>query len=171
MIPVLQVLAVYGLIQSITAPAGSLFRAIGQPKIGFMMNAIRVGVMAATIYPLTMKFGISGTALSVVAGSIGKMSIFLIFSKKTLGVSYYELWRGIKATLFVSSVTGFSMLILQMFAYQPGLEFFLGEGVCFIILYMGVSYLTWRWFEGGPLSSLKLMRELSQRGRNEYLAN
>ncbi|MFC7140326.1 lipopolysaccharide biosynthesis protein [Halosimplex aquaticum] len=68
MIPALQVLAVSGVIRTLAATGGSLFKGFGVPRWDFWMNVPRTLTIVATIWPLTERFGITGTAISITLG-------------------------------------------------------------------------------------------------------
>jgi O-antigen/teichoic acid export membrane protein len=73
MIPAMRVLALWGLVRSVGANAGPFYRAIGRPDLGPKVQAVQVSLLAILIYPLTMKWGILGTAAAVA------LSGFLVF--------------------------------------------------------------------------------------------
>ena len=79
-IPCLRVLAIMGIIRSIVGTGGALILSVGKPKWDFILNIIRVGTIAASIYPLTVLWGISGTALSTLIGIVATLPIWLYLS-------------------------------------------------------------------------------------------
>jgi O-antigen/teichoic acid export membrane protein len=66
-VPIVQVLALAGLLRSIAATAGYLFYALGKTKTDTMLHLIRLAVLAVLIYPLTLRFSLLGVAIAVVA--------------------------------------------------------------------------------------------------------
>jgi PST family polysaccharide transporter/lipopolysaccharide exporter len=64
-VPAMQVLAFYGLMRALAKTVGPIWEAIGRPDYVTKMSAIRVGLIAVFIYPMTNAFGIVGTALTV----------------------------------------------------------------------------------------------------------
>lgn len=62
MVPCFQVLVIYGMVRAIGATTGPVFLATGNPRIALGVQAIRLGVLAAVIYPMTVRWGISGAA-------------------------------------------------------------------------------------------------------------
>ena len=70
MVPALQVLALFGVLRSISATTSAVFRGIGKPQIDTKWALIRLGVLAAVIYPLTIRWGIMGTSIAVVLAQI-----------------------------------------------------------------------------------------------------
>ncbi|PKO24171.1 MAG: hypothetical protein CVU38_00345, partial [Chloroflexi bacterium HGW-Chloroflexi-1] len=67
----LQLLAGYGLIRSIAANMGSIFRAMGKPQWLTYIAAWRLTTMLVFLYPVTMRWGIAGvSALSLVVAVV-----------------------------------------------------------------------------------------------------
>lgn len=70
MVPAMQVLVLWGLIRSIGATTGPIFYAVGKPKIATKLQFVQSILLVITIYPLTVKWGILGTSLSVVFAAL-----------------------------------------------------------------------------------------------------
>ncbi|MCK4994578.1 MAG: lipopolysaccharide biosynthesis protein [Candidatus Omnitrophica bacterium] len=79
-IPIIKLLAFAGLFRALLGTGGPLFMGVGKPKIDFRMNRMRLFVMAICIYPLTILWGVPGTALTIV---IANLSCFYIWGKET----------------------------------------------------------------------------------------
>lgn len=70
MVTVLQLLAVWGLIRSVAATLAPLFQAVGRPDYSTKVQALKLALIALFIYPATAAWGISGTALALVASAL-----------------------------------------------------------------------------------------------------
>ena len=105
MSPTLQILAISGLIRSVVATGGPLFKGTGRPQLDFWMNVVRVGVMAVLIYPLTSHYGTEGTAISVVLGIAATLPIWWIASKSIAQVD----WQTFLGCFFPSAVAAVVM--------------------------------------------------------------
>ena len=70
MIPVMQMLAVYGLLRSVGTLVGPLFNAIGRPDIEMKLAASKLVLVAVAIYPATDRWGVVGTAIAIIFGSL-----------------------------------------------------------------------------------------------------
>lgn len=68
-IPILKVLVLYGVVRGIIGPFSALFLAMGKQNFVAAMTASRVSVLAISIVPLIMFFGIYGAAYSVILSS------------------------------------------------------------------------------------------------------
>jgi PST family polysaccharide transporter/lipopolysaccharide exporter len=89
MIPVLQLLAVFGLFRSITTPMGALWRAIGRPDYGTKTSFVRVVLMAVLLYPATVAYGIEGTAATIVVITFFPiLPLSTYFTVTSIGSSY-----------------------------------------------------------------------------------
>ena len=77
-VPAVQVLVLAGLIRSIAATTGPIFHGVGKPKINTMWQTIRLIVLLSLIYPLSLRWSITGTSLAVL------ISIFVA----TIGFSF-----------------------------------------------------------------------------------
>lgn len=77
-VPLIQVLALAGLVRSIAATAGPVFFAVGKPRIDTGLQVIRLAVIAILIYPFTIKWGTLGASVVVL------LSIFI----SNIGFSY-----------------------------------------------------------------------------------
>jgi PST family polysaccharide transporter/lipopolysaccharide exporter len=62
MVSAMQILAVYGGVQSINDSHRTLFQGAGVPRYGVISNCIRIAFMGLLIYPLTARWGITGAA-------------------------------------------------------------------------------------------------------------
>lgn len=69
MIPVLQLLSLYGLLHAITRNFGSLWKAMDRPDLTAKVPIIGLVAIAICIWPMTALWGIVGTALAVVLPS------------------------------------------------------------------------------------------------------
>ena len=64
-IPAIQILALAGMIGSISATTRPVFHGVGKPKIDTIWQVVRLFILVIGIYPLGMRWGISGIALAV----------------------------------------------------------------------------------------------------------
>lgn len=67
MIAVLQLLAVFGLLRSVTTVMGALWRAVGRPDYSTKTSTLKVVLLAVLIYPAILAYGVEGAALALTA--------------------------------------------------------------------------------------------------------
>jgi len=78
MVLAMQVLCILGALRSIAAASGPIFLALGRPDFETKISVAELALLAILIYPLTTKWGITGTAISI---SIVSCSfIFIVLS-------------------------------------------------------------------------------------------
>ena len=90
-VPVLRILVVAMWIRSIVDFSGTLFNAVGEPRLTYRLHVIRVVIMVIAIYPLSQLMnGISGVAASIVLSQFGAALLCLKYLRSTLGP---RLWQ------------------------------------------------------------------------------
>ena len=88
MIPALQILALAGLVRSIANTTGYVVLAVGKPKILTKWFFVRLIVLIVLLYPLTVRWGIAGASLavlaSIVTSTIGYNAMVIKITKSEL---------------------------------------------------------------------------------------
>lgn len=70
MVPAMQALALWGLVRSIGTTTTQVFHAVGKPDLSTKVKFSQVVAIAILIYPLSVKWGIFGTAMAVVIATL-----------------------------------------------------------------------------------------------------
>ena len=158
MVPALQILAVSGLIRSVAATGGPLFRAVGRPKVDFWLNVARVGAMAILIYPLTTRYGLEGTAIAVVFALTATMPVWWIMSCRTIETGHGSfcgtLVRGLFPSLAGTGIMCMSIGLVKWLAYPLGFVSFVLAAVLAIIGCLSTYYFFWKRRNTGPLMAI-----------------
>jgi O-antigen/teichoic acid export membrane protein len=76
-VPAMQVLAVSGAFRAVIATCAPVFVAVGRPRIMTKYQFIQLCVLAVLIYPLTVRWGISGAAWAVAIAGVVASGLFL----------------------------------------------------------------------------------------------
>ena len=84
-VPMIQVLALFGVIRSLARTTAPLFQGIGRPKLQTVVAGVELGVLAALLGPLTIRYGSVGTAVAVTAGSAAGAGAALWAARRVLG--------------------------------------------------------------------------------------
>ena len=117
MVSAMQVLALWGLMASIGGTMGPLFMGVGRPDIPAKIGVLRLLVLGALIYPLSMEWGIAGTALAVVISACFTLPInYHILMKRILKSSGRHFARVALLIPFIG--TGLMVLLLSLFATE-----------------------------------------------------
>jgi lipopolysaccharide exporter len=140
-VPVVRVLVLAGLTRSIAATAGTLFYAVGKPKIDTYLQIARFFILAVLIYPFCLKWGLLGISAAVF------VSIFV----SNLGFSFMVIkitQCGIKAFAKTIAVPLVSATLTLIFlegihtAMNTGLWQLLFMAALSICFYLSAYYLS-----------------------------
>jgi O-antigen/teichoic acid export membrane protein len=81
-VPVLKVLAVFGILRTVSGPASALFLALEKQKYVTLMTFTRFFALALTIYPLVTTFGLVGAGYSALISVIVETPLVIYFLVK-----------------------------------------------------------------------------------------
>jgi O-antigen/teichoic acid export membrane protein len=87
-VPTLKILAVAMVLRSVVTVGGTLFNALGVPRIGYQVTAVRALLMAAAIYPFAHVLGLEGVAIAVLIGVVGATLFYARTLHATLGIDW-----------------------------------------------------------------------------------
>jgi lipopolysaccharide exporter len=112
MIPAMQALCIFGVTRSINATFGSLFTGIGRPAVITKTAGIQLVIMILLIYPLTMKWGIFGTALAII---VPNFFAFFVYSKELVKEMNYKYTEYAKYFILpLLNITVMALLIISV---------------------------------------------------------
>ena len=69
-VPVVRILSVFGIVKGILGPSLSLFLAVGKQEYATYTTLVGIIALAIPIIPLTQKYGLTGTGISVIISSV-----------------------------------------------------------------------------------------------------
>jgi O-antigen/teichoic acid export membrane protein len=110
----LRILAVYGFVKSITAPAGEVFKGIGRPKVNFVTGILFLAVAAPALVLLVPRFGLDGAAISMLTATVAAGFTKLGWSLKALDLSVGTLFAALAPSALCSAILGIALAILQL---------------------------------------------------------
>jgi O-antigen/teichoic acid export membrane protein len=84
-VPLVRILSVYGIMRSMGASFGPVFKAIGRPDLGTRIQVFNLLVFAAAIFPMTLRWGLIGAAGAVVAASLASAPINFAYVMRMTG--------------------------------------------------------------------------------------
>lgn len=99
-VPSFMILCLFGLERSIGSLVGSVFLALGKPKLLFYLNLTKLIAMAAGIVPLTAQYGFLGTSVAVTISAIVVQSAVVLVVSRQLGMPILDMIRQVSAPLF-----------------------------------------------------------------------
>ena len=141
MVPAMQVLAIWGILRAV-GTVGPVARAVGKPRIAANVQLVQLIVLATLIYSLSVRWGILGTSLAVVFGSLVAR---LISSYMVIKITECRIKSFCRLIAF--PLTGTIIMVLPIFFLKMHsvisigiLEFLMSIGLG-ILIYLGMTYL------------------------------
>lgn len=156
MVPAMQVLAVYGLIRSVSATSGPLFMSVGRPDIATKVQFGRFLVMAACIYPLTVQWDIIGTALAVLISITVVDTVTLYLAGRISGNRTLAIVRVLIFPLLNASIMTLLVLALKSYVFSTvGMATFFLLIAFGVFIYFVIAYIFDRWLGYNIASVIK----------------
>lgn len=120
MVVPLQILAVWGLVRSLSATTGPLFQGLGRPDLITRLVLLKLLVLIAVIFPLTARFGLVGTSLSVVLSAAVSYPVAAFLVVRLIGCTVSAYVR----TWLVPTVAATAMAaVILLFHTRQGPDF------------------------------------------------
>ncbi|MFW6194335.1 MAG: lipopolysaccharide biosynthesis protein [Halobacteriota archaeon] len=141
MVPAMQVLAIFGLLRSIGATTGPVFMAVGKPELVTKITFIRLFLMLALIYPLTITWGIVGASIAVVLSILllDPIAYFLVIKITKCSVS--EFGKMIIFPFLGTAVMVSPFIYFKYYLVEIGVISFFGLIALALILYLLMVYI------------------------------
>lgn len=174
-VPLIQVLAVFGIVRALHGPTGSVFIAVGKPRVVAFTQCIQIAVALSLMLLLIPRLGTIGAAWSLLAGACCAMLVNYIGVLRRLQLSpadlFAQLWRPLLATaamgLAMSGLSATLRLLPQPWPALASLAALVGLGAC---TYLTACLALW-WLRGKPSGAESiLLGLLAERLRQRKLA-
>jgi O-antigen/teichoic acid export membrane protein len=143
MVPAMQVLVFWGLIRSIGATTGPVMYAIGRPEILTKYQILQLIMLAISIYPLTLYWGIFGASCAVLVASMWANTLAFYATIKITNCGILNFVKTIGFPLVSSLVATVLQLILKKvwIIQNSSLALFILSLTFYGLVYLGVTYL------------------------------
>lgn len=152
MIPVLQILALKGLLWTLAAATGGpMYFAFGRPDINVKINLIQLLILALLIYPLAERYGIIGVAVLVVVSMAISYLLNIGISMKFTRISLKQYFSTIKGPIVGSFIASMLALGCQLFLTGTNVIGFLAS-----LFVMIATYAIWLGLSGRYRLAIKL---------------
>ncbi len=158
MVPALRILSISGLMRSIAATAGPIFRAVGRPNIPFWINLMRAIVIVISIYPLTVRYGIEGTAISILLSITSTMPFRWKASSKIIQYSNKRLLIRLLPSIVGTGLMAIVLWVIQNAFGRMDFVEFVGLIIIALISYMTCHIFFWRFYHLGLIKTLQTLR-------------
>jgi PST family polysaccharide transporter/lipopolysaccharide exporter len=116
------ILAFYGLGRALVDFSSSLFAAVGRPRIIAVLSLYILVGSLILLFPLTLTFGISGTAVAMTI-PVGVVAVFsIVRSAHVLHVDLLTFLQRLRSPLIAAAIMGGSLALLRFafYAIVPG---------------------------------------------------
>ena len=137
--PALRLLAIYGLARSIVGLTGNLHNAVGKPHVSFYLTAGKFVLTAASIYHMTVWYGIEGTALAVSGPQVLMALGGLFAARSQVGIDLWTTFRALARILLASAAMGGVLVLVRSLLPPVGVAGFLGLVAIGILVYGALS--------------------------------
>ncbi len=155
MVPAMQVLALEGLLRSIAATTGPVFQATGKPRIDTRWQLVRLAVLTASIYPLTIRWGILGTSIAVFLSILVSTVGFGFIVVKITGCGIKNFGKMVSFPLVSGIVMVAVVFTLKVAINAVNIWSFLLLSLAGVFAYLAVIYLLDNFFYYGARKLLK----------------
>ncbi|RMH71852.1 MAG: hypothetical protein D6675_05715 [Gemmatimonadetes bacterium] len=141
-VPVLQVLAFYGLFRSFGMTTGSIYMAIGKPHWLLRISILQLMVMFILIYPLIISYGITGVAI---AGTVA-MGFGIIMAVYVAGRLIDISFKAYGQRVLLPAVLSLSLVLASYYGFafvspHSGMLLFIEQIVFCLISYPVILYI------------------------------
>ncbi len=140
--PIIQVFAFSAMLRSVSSTTGPLFQGIGRPDIVTKLVAVRLAIIVLLIHPLTMLWGMVGTALAVLVSSAVVDPVALILGGRMIGTDMKVFAAALLLPLGNTLIClALSLAAKALFAEAQGVWLLAAVALIFVCCYLAVSYL------------------------------
>ena len=129
-----QILTILGMLKCIEYD--SLLKAVGKPEINVKISSIRLCLIIIIIYPLTLKMGTAGTALSVLLGTLAIQPISIYHVSKITKIGIMDFMKILLFPALGSGLMGISLFLLRNTIADISLIDLISLSSCAIIIYI-----------------------------------
>jgi O-antigen/teichoic acid export membrane protein len=145
MVPVMQILAIFGLIRALAATTGSLFQGSGNPHILTKLAILQLGILVGIIYPLTARWGILGTSVAVVISNFITQGVTTFKIVKLTEAKALDVLKLVAAPTVTTTVMVLCLWFIQTL-FSSSIIVFLGLIVSGALVYLVIMYIIDRKF-------------------------
>jgi O-antigen/teichoic acid export membrane protein len=130
--PAMQVLSVMGIAKALEGTTNSLLLAVGRPGLLAGFSLLQLGILAATLYPLTLLWGIEGAAAAVTGTALAAVATALAAGVRVTGSTGRRFLALLTVPLGASMAMASGVARLKQMTGAvtlPGLLFLIAAGI------------------------------------------
>ena len=129
----------YILVRILSMIIMQLFFALGRPDIQRRFAAIRVIIILVMAYPVSLKYGLPGTAFTVLFGMLLLYVLQVIWAARMINMKILEHSMCLLRGLFFSSLVVMPLLFIREVFQYSGITL-IGGGILFCIFSWGIAF-------------------------------
>ncbi len=142
----MQILTLWGMVRSIGATTGPVWQALGTPSKITKVQSIQVLIMIIVIYPLTIKLGITGTALAVIIASFIPNAIAVYLMHKTLSLKIILIVRELLFPLVSSMIMYGTYMVMRANINDITFTWFFLLAIISTVIYLLSTFILYKLF-------------------------
>jgi O-antigen/teichoic acid export membrane protein len=154
----LRLLALAGLIVAVLESGGALFVGAGYPNIGFWVHTTRLLATAATIYPLTVSYGVTGAALAALLGTVGALPVWWRGITAVVGTPDTQSVHDLLVSFAAAGIMSLGVAYVRFLVPHGGVTAVALAVSIGALLYVGVQLLAWAKWRCGVWRLVKDVR-------------
>lgn len=149
MLGAMQILAIFGFLRSTNGLFGTLLNSIGKPYIQKNTLLVHVIVMGVLIFPLGLKFGILGVALTVLIAQLASVLVVAFITQNIVKFSWLKFMEILFFSAAISAFMGICLYIMTKYIFvAANVKNFLILISLGTLIYCAVFFILKReWFE------------------------
>ncbi len=149
-IPIIQILALRGLLGALGATRGPLFKASGRPSAVWKLRFSAVILLSVLIYPCTARWGIIGTSVLTLGIAIFVNSIGIHIAKNIIKCSVWDIRKPTYIPLIASVLVGLMIMTIKtVFGITSSYLSFAVISGASVLTYILIVYILDRLFPSG----------------------
>ncbi len=153
---VLPILVWSASVRGVVSTAGSIYMALGKPRLSFQVSVLRVVVLFALIVPLARRMGLEGVAWSVLISTLTTIPFALVYVRRIMYLPVRILFRHLAPGFGLAGTAAVPFFMAHRAGWTEPLHLWLATGLA-LILYVLVAVATHRRSSRGPLRLLALV--------------
>ena len=163
MVPALKILVFFGLFRAVAGCTGALLKAMGKPGILFWILLGKLMMIAVIIYPLTIRYGIEGTAIAVtVPMALEQVYLWHLISRLT-GISIRTLLGQMVRPVLLAGLMYALIMLLKTILPLTNIPLFFFYVLVGILIY-GAGILI---FDKELISEIKSLKDVKQQSTGD----
>ena len=155
-VPLIQILCIQSIIASVSTSSSILFQSLGRPSINTKISACGLIILAILIYPLSSRWGVVGTVLSLFLSTLLTSPIIWYAAIKIIKCSFLEFVKPVLFSLINTAVMVSTIFVIKKYIFlRVNIASFFGLIFVGVIIYLAVACLLDKYLNYGIYSLIR----------------